>query len=213
MRSTVIAICCLLVVAGAAFAQSDRGTITGSVTDQAGAVIPNAAIEVTNINTGAVYQVQSSSTGNYTFSQLPAGKYQMSSSVPGFKQFLRTGITVLVAQTLRIDISLEVGAISETVTVSEDAPLLRMDSGELAHNVASKSLNELPILGFTGGIRDPFAVTALIPGSLYAGGLGGFVRVNGAPSNTQSVRIEGQDATDGIWTSYTIVYPTERGFG
>ena len=203
MRSTVIAICCLLVVAGAAFAQSDRGTITGTITDQAGAVIPGAAIEVTNINTGAVYQVQSSSTGNYTFSQLPAGKYQMSSSVPGFKQFLRTGITVLVAQTLRIDISLEVGAISETVTVSEDAPLLRMDSGELSHNVASKTLNELPVLGFTGGIRDPFAVTALIPGSLYTGGLGGFVRVNGAPSNTQSVRIEGQDATDGIWTSYT----------
>ena len=204
MRSTIIAICCLLVVAGAAFAQSDRGTITGSVTDQAGAVIPNAAIEVTNINTGAVYQVQSSSTGNYTFGQLPAGQYQMSSSMPGFKQFVRTGITVLVAQTLRIDISLEVGSISETVTVSEDAPLLRMDSGELAHNVASKSLNELPILGFTGYIRDPFAVTALIPGALYSRAApGSLVRVNGAPSNTQSVRIEGQDATDGIWTSYT----------
>jgi protocatechuate 3,4-dioxygenase beta subunit len=79
MRLTIIAICCLLVVAGAVFAQGDRGTITGSVIDQAGAVIPNAAIEVTNINTGAVYQVQSSSTGNYTFSQLPVGKYQMSS--------------------------------------------------------------------------------------------------------------------------------------
>jgi hypothetical protein len=203
MRSTVIAICCLLVLAGAAYAQSDRGTITGSIIDQAGAIIPNAAIEVTNINTGAVHKVQSSSTGNYTFSQLPVGKYQMSSSVPGFKQFVRTGITVLIAQTLRIDISLEIGSISETVTVSEDAPLLRVDSGELAHNVASKTLNELPVLGFTGGIRDPFAVTSLIPGAIYTGGLGGFVRVNGAPSNTQSVRIEGQDATDGIWTSYT----------
>ena len=167
MRSTIIAIVCLLVVAGAAaFAQSDRGTITGSVTDQAGAVIPNAAIEVKNINTAAVYQTQSSSTGNYTFSQLPAGKYQMSSSVPGFKQFVRTGITVMVAQILRIDISLEVGDISETVTVSADAPLLRMDSGELATNVASKTLNELPILGFSGYIRDPFAMTTLIPGAL-----------------------------------------------
>jgi len=124
----------------------------------------------------------------------------------GFKQFIRTGITVLVAQTLRIDISLEVGSISETVTVSEDAPLLRMDSGELAHNVQSKSLNELPILGFSGYIRDPFAVTALIPGSMYgsaSAGVSAIVRVNGAPSNTQSVRIEGQDATDGIWSSYT----------
>src|SRR5512143_4211928 len=122
MRSPIMTILCLLVLAGAAFAQSDRGTITGSVTDQAGAVIPGATIEMKNVNTGAVYQAQSSSTGNYTFSQLPAGQYQMSSSMPGFKQFVRTGITVLVAQTLRIDISLEVGAISETVTVSEDAP-------------------------------------------------------------------------------------------
>jgi hypothetical protein len=203
MRSPVVAICCLLVVAGAAFAQSDRGTLTGSVTDQAGAVIPNAAIEVKNINTAAVYQSQSSSTGNYTFSQLPAGKYQMSSSVPGFKQYLRTGITVMVAQTLRIDISLEVGDISETVTVSADAPLLRMDSGELATNVGSKSLNELPILGFAGYIRDPFAMTTLIPGALYSQSFGSLVRINGAPSNTQSVRIEGQDATNGIWTSFT----------
>jgi hypothetical protein len=203
MRSTTIAICCLLVIAGAAFAQSDRGTVTGSVSDQAGAVIPGATIEMKNINTGAVYQAQSSSTGNYTFAQLPAGTYQMSTSVPGFKQFLRTGITVLVAQTLRIGISLEVGAISETVTVNADAPLLRMDSGELAHNVASKTINELPILGFSGYIRDPFAVTALIPGALYSQAAGSLVRVNGAPSNTQAVRIEGQDATDGIWTSYT----------
>jgi hypothetical protein len=203
MRPTLIALCCLLVVAGTAFAQSDRGTITGSVIDQAGAVIPNAAIEVKNVNTGAVYQAQSSSTGNYTFSQLPAGQYQMSSSMQGFKQFIRTGITVLVAQTLRVDITLEVGSISETVTVSEDAPLLRMDSGELAHNVQSKSLNELPILGFAGYIRDPFAVTALIPGALYSQAAGSLVRVNGAPSNTQSVRIEGQDATNGIWTNFT----------
>jgi hypothetical protein len=177
MRSTIIVICCLLVLAGSAFAQSDRGTITGSVTDQAGAVIPNAAIEVTNINTGAVYQAQSSSTGNFTFSQLPVGKYQMSSSVPGFKQFIRTGITVLVAQTLRIDISLEIGSISETVTVNADAPLLRTESGELAHNLAGNTLNELPILGFSGYIRDPFAATALIPGALYSQTFGSLVRI------------------------------------
>ena len=91
----------------------------------------------------------------------------MSSSVPGFKQFVRTGITVLVAQTLRIDISLEVGAITETVTVNADAPLLRTESGELAHNVAGSTLNELPILGFSGYIRDPYAVAQLIPGALY----------------------------------------------
>ena len=156
MRLTIIAICCLLVVAGATvFAQSDRGTVTGSVTDQAGAVIPNAAIEIKNINTSAVYQTQSSSTGNYTFSLLPAGKYQMSSSVPGFKQFVRTGITVMVAQILRIDISLEVGNISETVTVSGDLTMsnVTVNPGALpatttAMNV-SGNVNLVGIVGLT----------------------------------------------------------------
>jgi hypothetical protein len=203
MRSTVIAICCLLVVAGTAFAQSDRGTITGSVSDQGGAVIPNAAIELKNINTGAVYQAQSSSTGNYTFGQLPVGQYQMSSSMQGFKQYLRTGITVLVAQTLRIDISLEVGSISETVTVNADAALLRVDSGELAHNVAGDTLSELPILGFSGYMRDPFAVAKLIPGALYESTLNSTIRINGAPSNTQGFRMEGQDSTNGLFSTFT----------
>ncbi len=203
MRLTIIAVCCLLAVAGAAFAQGDRGTITGTVTDQAGAVVPNTAIEVTNINTGAVYRAQSSSTGNYTIGQLPAGKYQMSSSVPGFKQFVRTGITVLVAQTLRIDIALEVGAISETVTVNADAPLLRTESGELATNVAGDTLNELPVLGFSGYLRDPYAVAQFVPGALYESGMITTIRVGGAPSNTQAMRLEGQDSTNGLFSTYT----------
>ncbi len=198
MRSTIIAICCFFVVAGAAIAQSDRGTITGTISDPAGAVIAGAAIELKNINTGAVFQAQSSSTGNYTISQLPAGKYQMTSSVPGFKQFSQTGITVLVAQTLRIDISLQVGAITETVTVNADAPLLRTESGELATNVGGDALNQLPVVGFTGNIRDPYATTQLIPGALYETGV---IRVAGSPANTAGIRVDGQDSTSGLFTN------------
>ena len=201
MRSTMIAVCCLLLVAGAAFAQSDRGTITGTIADPAGAVIPNASIEAKNANTGAVYQVASTSTGNYTLGQLPAGKYQLSASVPGFKQFLQTGITVLVAQTLRIDIVLEVGNITETVTVNADAPLLRTESGELSHNVSSETLGNLPILGFSSSIRDPYAMTQLLPGSFYEERA--YVRINGAPANTQGFRIEGQDATNSMRLTQT----------
>jgi hypothetical protein len=198
MRFTITVICCLLLIAGAAFAQADRGTLTGTIADPAGAVIPGAAIALKNINTGAVYQTVSSSTGNYTFAQLPAGKYQLSSSVPGFKQFSRTGITVMVAQILRVDIMLEVGDISETVTVSADAPLLRTESGELGQNVRGGTLNDLPILGFGGSatIRNPFDVTQLVPGAYYVGGFFSSLRVNGAPANTEGFRIEGQDATN-----------------
>ena len=100
---------CLLLVCFAAYAQTDRGTITGAITDPQGAVVPNAAIEAKNLQTGAVFKAATSSTGNYTLTQLSVGPYQLTATVPGFKQFLRTGITVSVAQTLRIDVKLEVG--------------------------------------------------------------------------------------------------------
>ncbi len=146
-------------------AQSDRGTITGTIADPAGAVVPGASIEAKNAETGALYKAASTSTGNYTLSQLPAGVYQLSVSVPGFKQYVRTGITVQVAQTLRIDIPLEVGNITETVTVNADAPLLRTEGGDLSHNVSAQRLSDLPIFSAAGGIRNPYRVTELIPGA------------------------------------------------
>ncbi len=207
MRALTIAFCCLFLIVTSAWAQSDRGTITGTVTDPAGAMVPNAAIEAKNINTSAVYQAASSATGNYTLVQLPAGLYQLSVTVPGFKQYQRTGLTVMVAQTLRIDMKLEVGAPSEIVTVSADAPLLKTESGELSHNISTDRLDELPMLS-AAGMRDPFAAVNLMPGT---GGTGGSMRVNGMPGYTMSLRIDGQDATQNIWTSGLRHVDTQRG--
>src|SRR5437016_4895900 len=116
MRLLTVVVCCLLLVC-AAFAQSDRGTITGTVSDPAGAVVGSASIEAKNSETGAVYQGATSTTRNYTLAQLPAGVYEVSVAVPGFKKYTRSGLTVQVAQTLRIDIALEVGTATESVTV------------------------------------------------------------------------------------------------
>ncbi len=127
MRSVLIVISSLLLVFGAAFAQTDRGAITGTITDSAGAVIPAAAITAKNSTTGALYEAESTETGNYTLARLPAGIYELSISVPGFKHFVQTGIKVLAAQTLSIDIQLEVASISETITVSAKDPLLKLD--------------------------------------------------------------------------------------
>ncbi len=207
MRSNacLIAIACLIFAAMPAWAQTDKGTITGAVSDSAGGVVPSVPIEAKNMNTGAVYKAESTSTGNYALAQLPAGVYQLSASLPGFKQYLRTGITVLVAQTLRIDIGLEVGNITETVTVNADAPLLKTESGELAHNVAGDTLSNLPLLGFnaTSTIRSPYDVTQLVPGALFVGGLFSTIRVNGAPANTEGFRVEGQDATNSMSVTQT----------
>src|SRR5579871_4215739 len=149
MRSLLVA-SSLLVFTLAAFAQSDRGTITGTISDPTGAVVANAAIEARNVATGAVYQAASSATGNYTIAQLPAGAYEMTVTVPGFKKYVRGGLQVEVAGTARIDVVLEVGAATESVTVEAAAPLLKTEGGEVSSNIATNTLDDLPILTLTG---------------------------------------------------------------
>src|SRR5437773_2324292 len=181
MRSVIIA-ASLLALASGVFGQSDRGTITGTVSDAAGAVVANAPIQGKNVDTGVAYSAATSSTGNYTLVQLPAGTYELSVAVPGFKKYTRSGLTVQVAQTIRIDVSLEVGSAAESVTVTAEASLLKTESGELSHNVNVRQLDELPILGTgaaagTSGIRNPNAVTLVIPGTYWAPNAD--LRVNG----------------------------------
>jgi len=189
---------CLAGLTLLAFAQSDRGTITGTVADPANAVVANAAIEVRNVQTGAVYQVATSATGNYVV-QVPTGTYEVSVTVQGFKKYVRPNILVPVEQTLRIDVSLEVGSTGESVTVNEAAPLLKTESGELGHNVTADSLNNLPILGIGNaavgatGIRSVFGVTTMLPGSSWLPD--NSLRSNGLAGNSEAVRVEGQDAT------------------
>ena len=212
MRSFFVTIG-LLVSALAVFAQGDRGAITGTVTDPAGAVIPGAPIEARHVETGTLYQAGSSATGNYTLSQLPTGTYEVSVTVVGFKKYVRQNIFLPVAQTLRIDVSLEVGATSDSVTVTEAAPLLKTESGELSHNVATDRLDELPVLEIgtanagTAGIRNPYAVIQLLPGS-SSFAADSNIRLNGTPSNTQALRIEGQDATYGYSSAQSMAAPS-----
>ncbi|MCU1337225.1 MAG: hypothetical protein JWO19_2806 [Bryobacterales bacterium] len=192
---------CVIIFASVVFAQGDRGTITGTIADPAGAVIANAPVQGRNVETGATYQAASTTTGNYTLSQLPAGAYEITVTVPGFKKYVRQGLTVEVAQTLRIDVSLEVGSAAESITVTEAAPLLKTESGELSHNVSTDRLDSLPVLGIgaaagSAGIRNPYAVTQLIPGTYWVPN--SIVRINGSPNNTQSFRVEGQDASNGF---------------
>jgi hypothetical protein len=190
----------LLTICFAAFAQSDRGTITGTLTDSSGAVVASAPIQARNIETGAIFDAGSSTTGNYTLAQLPVGTYELSVVAPGFKRYVRSSLTVEVAQTLRIDIALEVGAATDSVTVTESTSLLKTESGDLGYNVKTETLDALPILGIgtaqagSTGIRNPNASLELIPGTFYNGN--NQVRINGAPNNTQGFRIEGMDATN-----------------
>ncbi|HTR37707.1 MAG TPA: carboxypeptidase-like regulatory domain-containing protein [Bryobacteraceae bacterium] len=207
----VLILVCLLALSAAA--QTNLGTITGTITDPAGAVVPNAPIEAKNTATGAVYPVASSATGNYTISQLPLGTYELTVTVMGFKKYTRTGITVEAYGIYRIDPVLEVGATTESVVVEAAAPLLKTESTEVSYNIPTSTLDDLPILtlsgappGFfnssgLGNIRNPLAALQLMPGTDFS--TDNTLRVNGMPSSSQTINVEGQDASNGFWKQLT----------
>jgi hypothetical protein len=193
-------------IAAAAFAQGG-GTITGTVVDPAGAVVAGAAVEAQNTATNAKYPVATSNTGNYTMTELPPGIYQLTIIAPGFKIFVRTGLEVQAAQTIRVDATLEVGATTESVTVEAAAPLLKTESGELSQTVSTESMDALPLLvvgADSSGIRNPYAGTFMLPGAMVMGpnfnqpGLnnGAGIRINGNPSASETALVDGMDSTN-----------------
>jgi hypothetical protein len=202
MRTFFVALS-ILVFAFSAFGQTANGTITGTVTDPAGAVVANAPIEAKNTSTGFVYPAATSDAGAYTISQLPVGTYEISASAMGFKRAIRTGVEVASSTTFRVDFALEVGATSESVTITAEAPLLKTESGELSQNVSYERAQELPVIniggnnGGLGNVRNPLAVVTLLPGAYFSNE--NTLRINGMPSSSQSIRVEGQDATNGFW--------------
>jgi hypothetical protein len=193
-----------LICTAAAFAQGDRGTITGTITDPTGAVVPNATVAVKNSDTGANYNVGTTNTGNYTLANLPVGTYELTVDASGFKKFDRPGLVVQVAETIRVDAALQVGAASDTVTVNAEAPLLKTESGEVSHQVDYTNADQLPLFNTngtgtstTGNIRDPLSVLNILPGAQQTTDT--VLRVNGLPSSSQTIMVEGMDATNGMW--------------
>jgi hypothetical protein len=202
--SLALAVVCLTAVS--AFAQSNQGTITGTISDPAAAVVPGAQIEVKNTATGVVYRGGTSATGNYVLS-VPAGTYQVSVTAPGFKNFIESNVQVIVATDTRKDVTLELGSATETISVEATAPLLKTESGEMSHTVDIDQVDQLPVLTIAGGnlfgatqmgqIRNPLQISELLPGVTF--GNDSSLVVNGLPSNSEAIRIEGQDATGNIW--------------
>jgi hypothetical protein len=199
----------LCVLASAAMAQVGNGTITGTITDPAGAVVAGATVEATNTGTGVAYTGVSTNAGDYTITNLPVGSYSVSAKVTGFKNYVHTNLAVAAAGTLRENIGLQVGnATTETVTVTAEASLLKTESADLTHNVSIDQLDDLPLLGIgtansgTTGVRNPYNSLQTLPGvSQYASS--GQFALNGLGGNmTETMRIDGLDATSRLFGTY-----------
>src|SRR5690349_5845019 len=113
----------VLLFASLASAQQSRGSMQGVVTDLSGASVPNASVTIRNTETNATFATATNAEGLFTAPALPVGEYSVTVEKQGFKRGVRSGITLLVDQRAQVDIQLEVGGTTESVTVTSDAPL------------------------------------------------------------------------------------------
>src|ERR1700690_279703 len=130
-----------------AFGQIDQGSITGTVQDSSGAVLPNASVTLTNTDNGLVLQSHTDAGGGYTFSPVRIGNYQVSATASGFSTTTQQNIKVDVQQHVVINLQLKPGAATETVEVTSSVPLMQTEDASVGQVVNSKSVNDLPLNG------------------------------------------------------------------
>ena len=203
---SVSALFCFFAFSTALIAQSDKGALTGSVTDPTSAVVIGASVEARNLDNGSVFKATTTGSGSFTIGALPSGKYDVVVSATGFRTANHSNVQVFLDQTIRIDTVLALGATSDTITVTAEAPMVKNDNAEQSMNVSGETVNALP-LNFGGGgsagggIRNWLSFVILAPG---VSGTGYNAPVNGLPANNFKVYLEGQDSTsnnDTNWTS------------
>src|SRR5258705_2896530 len=155
-----------------AIAQSDRGTLAGTIVDSSGAVVSGAAIAATGVDTGTKYNTTSSSSGGYRIPDVRLGAYNIKVTAPGFKTAERTGVVIQVNTVSSLDVTLDVGDIKETMTVVADAPAIQTDSSDIGTVVGTRQIQELPLaLAATGQshLRSAEAFVFLAPGTAGPG--------------------------------------------
>jgi len=148
-----------------ALAQGERGALTGSVLDPTGATVPEAMITITETRTGVVSTLRASSAGYYRV-PVPPGTYRLECRKEGFKTAVADNIVVPVAQVVTIDFSLEVGAVSESVTVTSEAPLLTPSTAEVGGSISPQEFAILPIAVDDGGRQLMTFIFSSLPGTV-----------------------------------------------
>jgi hypothetical protein len=176
-----------LLFAGMLCAQSDRATITGTVTDPSGAVIPGVLVVATNMETGVETSGTTNDIGLYRVLNLPVGHYTLSFRKDGFQTLDRTGITLTVSQVAEIDATLKVGAVAQTVEVNAQAPVLQSQTNDTGSTMTLQAYRALP-LSIDGG-RDimafAFATTPGVEGNSWT------TYISGTQAFSNEVLIDG----------------------
>jgi hypothetical protein len=146
------------------FSQAFYGSVVGNVTDQSGGALHGAAVTLINTGTGEQRQTLSGAGGDYQFLNLVPGMYRVQVEQSGFKKATRENLEVTVSGTIRADISMQVGDVTQNIEVQASAPLLQTENGNLSQVVNNRAVEELPVNG-----RNIMNLTALVPGVVAQG--------------------------------------------
>ena len=200
MRSLLSAVTAVVLLGVIAQAQTFRGTILGTVTDNSGAVISGARVTARNAGTGLERSTETSADGSYAIPELPLGNYSVTITQNGFQTSVTTAVTVDVASDRRIDASLKPGQVSQQVEVSgETLPQVETTSAELGGTLTSETIANIPVNG-----RDYTKLIYLNPGvagspdqiSDSPGSFGTF-SMNGSRGRSNNFLLDGTDMNDG----------------
>ncbi len=195
-------------------AQSTFGSVSGTVSDASGSSVPDVAVTLTNVGTTAKQTITTGGDGSYTFVNVVPGQYLLEADKAGFKHVKREGVVVQVQQGVRIDIGMEVGAVSQTVEVTGETPLLQPNSSSLGQVMEQRQTNEIPLNG-----RNVFNLITLSPAAIAQGGSGGTpvgqnpfswgnYQVGGSFANESAEYLDGQPLNIG-YINLPIIIPTQ----
>ncbi len=198
-----------------AYSQAVSGTVLGTVTDSSGAVVPNAKVTLTEVNTGIVHNAQTNGSGNYTFADLPGGNYTATVESSGFKKETRENIRLDVNSSVRVDTVLQPGQLSESVVVTAEPPALQTDRADTGRGIEFAAVSNLPVLVSN---RNYQALLALVPGTsppteehsqFFNASDSLQTEVNGAPRVSNNYQIEGIDDNERTGLLQVLIPPLE----
>lgn len=194
-----------------ALAQTALGTITGTVSDPAGAPVSNVQVVAQALSTGLTYEARSNDSGVYVIPNVPVGQFFVSASATGFKRVVRSGITVEVSQRLRVDIGLEIGNVTESVDVHAEIPRVQTEDSSLGTVVEQKRIEDLPLNG-----RHVFNLVKVVAGVVpRSNSTDGFaevnnqtfsqMRINGGPAYGNQFFLDGVSNTAAVHNEISVV--------
>jgi hypothetical protein len=184
----------LLCAAAPAVAQQGTAQIGGKVTDAQGGALPGVTVVITNEESGVVRELTTTAEGSYFASQMVPGRYRISAKLEGFKALDRRGLSLTVGQTTSLDLTLEVGGLAETVTVTGEAALVDVSTAAVGGHISAQELNDLPAAS-----RNYMSFVGNVPGTVFipsAEFLNDSFQANGQPTAANNIVFDGANNTD-----------------